>query len=218
MSESISPIQYTTPQTKGSIVPIFPTPLGSYDFGNLIKPEVIDFIKNDLTYNLNRSNRTSIEGNVLDFPVMKEIKEFCELCVKEYTNTIYDQAFDTTFHITQSWSNITEPNEFHHKHTHPNSIVSGVMYLQTNEDDKIEFVGDPAIHKRITLDSKSFNDYNISFRWFQAWPGKLYLFPSTVPHDVPKLNDGARNRISIAFNTFVKGQLGSNINKTEAHI
>ena len=92
------------------------------------------------------------------------------------------------------------------------------MYLQTNEDDKIEFVGDPAIHKRIALDSKSFNDYNISFRWFQAWPGKLYLFPSTVPHDVPKLNDNARNRISIAFNTFVKGQLGSNINKTEAHI
>ena len=161
MSEPTSPIQYTTPQTKGSIVPIFPTPLGSYDFGNLIKPEVIDFIKNDLTYNLNRSNRTSIEGNVLDFPVMTEIKEFCELCVKEYTDTIYDQAFDTTFHITQSWSNITEPNEFHHKHTHPNSIVSGVMYLQTNEDDKIEFVGDPAIHKRIALDSKSFNDLNL---------------------------------------------------------
>ena len=86
-------------------------------------------MKNDLTYNLNRSNRTSIEGNVLDFPVMTEIKEFCELCVKEYTDTIYDQAFDTTFHITQSWSNGSNrvPNEFHlYKHTHLklNSIMA----------------------------------------------------------------------------------------------
>ena len=205
-------------QNYGSIVPMFPTPLGSYDFDIAIESEVLDFIKNDLTYESYHSNRSSVEGNLLDFPIMREIKEFCEMCLKEYTDTIYDQSFDTTFYITQSWANITESNEFHQKHTHPNSIVSGVMYLQTNDNDKIQFLGDPIIYKTVMLNSKSFNDFNMSFRWFHACTGKLYLFPSSVPHEVPKIESDRGQRISIAFNTFVKGQLGTNINKSEVHI
>ena len=205
-------------QKNGSIVPIFPTPVGSYNFDAKIKSEVLNFVKNDLTYTINGSNKSSVESDLLNFSVMKEIKEFCEASLKEYTDTVYDQGEDATFYITQSWANMTEPNEFHHKHLHPNSIVSGVMYLETNDDDKIQFLADTEIYKKITLDSKSFNDFNISFRWFHAWTGKLYLFPSTLMHDVPRTSSESKERISISFNTYVKGRIGNNVNKTETYI
>jgi uncharacterized protein (TIGR02466 family) len=205
-------------QKNGSIVPIFPTPVGSYDFDNEIKSEVLNFVKNDLTYTINASNKSSIESNLLDFPVMKQIKAFIEMSLKEYTKTVYDHGEDISFHITQSWANITGPSNFHHRHLHPNSIISGVMYLETNDDDKIQFLRDTEIYKKITLDSNSFNDFNVSFRWFHAWAGKLYLFPSTLMHDVPRTSTESENRISIAFNTFVKGRIGNNGNKTEAYI
>jgi hypothetical protein len=34
-----------------------------------------------------------------------------------------------TPYITQSWLNYTETNQYHHKHEHPNSLVSGVFYV-----------------------------------------------------------------------------------------
>ena len=43
------------------------------------------------------------------------------------------------FYITQSWINITKPDEFHHEHFHTNSIISGVFYISTEEDDAITF-------------------------------------------------------------------------------
>jgi hypothetical protein len=31
--------------------------------------------------------------------------------------------------VTQSWLNWTKPGQWHHKHSHPNSLYSGVLYL-----------------------------------------------------------------------------------------
>ena len=43
-------------------------------------------------------------------------------------------------YITQSWLNYTRANQFHHRHEHPNSFVSGVLYINADKaTDRINF-------------------------------------------------------------------------------
>ena len=42
-------------------------------------------------------------------------------------------------YITISWINYTETNQYHHAHSHPNSVISGVYYIETDESDTITF-------------------------------------------------------------------------------
>ena len=36
--------------------------------------------------------------------------------------------------ITQSWINFTKKGEYHHPHAHPNSLISGVFYVEADKD------------------------------------------------------------------------------------
>jgi hypothetical protein len=52
--------------------------------------------------------------------------------------------------LTQSWLNYTKPGQFHHKHAHPNSFISGVLYMKAaRQRDKIYFYKDG--YKQISL-------------------------------------------------------------------
>jgi hypothetical protein len=42
-------------------------------------------------------------------------------------------------YITQSWLNYTEENQYHHRHEHPNSVVSGVLYFDSDKKDMIKY-------------------------------------------------------------------------------
>ena len=57
----------------------------------------------------------------------KDLKTDLDLRVKDYFNKIISPANNITPYITQSWLNYTETNQYHHKHQHPNSLVSGVF-------------------------------------------------------------------------------------------
>jgi quercetin dioxygenase-like cupin family protein len=50
--------------------------------------------------------------------------------------------------------------------------------------------------------------------WFNVKPGGIVAFPSNLTHRVENV-EADETRISIAFNTFVKGILGDNKSLTE---
>ena len=37
--------------------------------------------------------------------------------------------------------------------------------------------------------------------------GRLVIFPSSMVHDVDK-NEGTKDRVTISFNTFIRGEMG----------
>ena len=59
------------------------------------------------------------------------------------------------------------------------------------------------------------NENNAAQVYFKNENGKLFLFPSTLMHSVAK-NKSDVERISLSFNTFIKGQLGSAQNSLQA--
>ena len=127
--------------------------------------------------------------------------------VEDYFNKIIQTEDKIKPYITQSWLNFTKTSEFHHKHSHPNSLVSGVLYFDCDENfDKIIFFK-PQTHSTIVPTIKTPNYWNAGSWFFSVKTNNVVLFPSTLEHMVEN-KQGDNLRISLAFNVFIKGAVG----------
>ena len=142
---------------------------------------------------------------------LKKLKEFCEEHLKQYVKETINPKEECEFYITQSWLNITKPGEWHHEHTHPNSIVSGIFYIQTDVGQTLTFHDPNAkIKQIINIDPQKVTPY-VSDQWsFNVTNNQFLLFPSWMNHSViANEKQTKKNVISLSFNTFVKGTIGN---------
>lgn len=140
------------------------------------------------------------------YPEMKKMLDLITFSVNELVNK------DDYLAISNAWININKSGDYNTHHAHPISVISGSFYVSIPEEvkdaeAKIEF-------RR----SREFDDYNMTnhlsdmddiFKWSQMWyrpkNGDVVLFPSYLTHGVsPHFTN--EDRISIAFNTMVKGK------------
>ena len=198
---------------QSDIMGIFPSPIYSSKLNRPLSKEELSFIdKTKEDVYKNKGNTTSNNKNILEDKVFKNLKDDLYLRVKDYFDKIISSSNNITPYITQSWLNYTETNQFHHKHSHPNSLVSGVFYINCHEEyDKINFFNDN--YKSIVLDVENWNLYNSETWWVPVKTGDIILFPSSLKHMV-ETKQGNNTRISLAFNVFVKGNIGNEKNST----
>ena len=189
---------------KGVIQNTFPIPVCFYTLNEPIKKSVNTFIKN-LKYKPNELNTSSTDSFVFANEDLNQIKVFVDDCLQDFFKNVYDPYGDVECYITQSWINITKKGEAHHRHVHPNSFISGVFYLEAdNKLDKIHFYKEG--YQQVQLQIKNFNPYNSTSWWYPVKTGDLVLFPSHFAHSVEPVK--VKRRISLSFNTFLKGDLG----------
>ena len=94
--------------------------------------------------------------------------------------------------------------------------MSGVFYFDSDvKNDKI-FFSHPTTYQQIrpTTHKEKFNLWNSETWFFPVETGQLIMFPSSTTHQV-ETKKGNNTRISLAFNTFYKGSVGSNDALTE---
>ena len=190
---------------------LFPLPIGFSKLGRELTKTELDFILGQDKH-ANQGNTTSNDRKILLGKEMTDVREFIEDAMLEYFKTVHDPKGDVSLYITQSWANYTEPGQYHHKHAHPNSFISGVFYPQADaEVDKIYFY--KSGYERLKVQPASWNHWNSESWWFSVGAGDLILFPSHLEHMV-ETKVGNETRISIAFNTFLKGHIGVDENLT----
>jgi uncharacterized protein (TIGR02466 family) len=195
---------------------LFPTPLVFTKLPRKFSNEEIAFIqKCALNVTKNTGNTTSVDRYVLDEPVMANIKSFLQFYINYFMSNIEAPYNPVEAYITQSWLNYTQPGEFHHKHEHPNSYLSGVFYINADPDkDKIYFY--KSGYKRINLPTEQFNQFNSESWWFNVGTCDLVIFPSYLTHMVEQ-TESKDTRISLSFNTFLKGYIGEENSLTALH-
>jgi uncharacterized protein (TIGR02466 family) len=195
--------------SKSKIYSIFPIAIVEHYFERKFSKEELYWVeKNQTDLIRNYNNYYSKNYHVLEHSSMKSIKKFVEEGLQSYIDNIICPKENLRIYVTQSWFNYTSCNDSHHTHMHPNSIVSGVLYIKTgNENDSIVFERSDS---QFILDFKStkFNCFNERQNSLPVSEGKMVLFPSTLLHYVPKFS-GENCRISLAFNSFVKGNIGN---------
>jgi uncharacterized protein (TIGR02466 family) len=193
---------------------IFPTPIYISKLNREITNKELSFIdKTKLEVYNNEGNTTSNDNYILNNKPFKKLKEELDLRVQDYFEKVISPANNITPYITQSWLNYTETNQYHHKHAHPNSLVSGVFYINCHEEhDKLKFFNEK--YQIIKPEVKDWNIWNSQSWWFSVKTGDIILFPSSLTHMV-ETKQGDNTRISLAFNVFIKGIVGNNKNLTE---
>ena len=193
---------------------IFPTPVGKFTLGREFTTDEAEFMLSQSTHR-NMGNTTSNDRYVLRHDTLANLAAFVQESVDEYVKAVYAPKEAVSLRITQSWLNFTKPGEFHHKHSHPNSFISGVLYLKAaRERDKIYFYRDA--YQQIKLTTDNWNLYNSESWWFEAATGEMLLFPSSLTHMVETVQGD--ERISLSFNTFPVGLAGSEESLTALHL
>jgi hypothetical protein len=97
--------------------------------------------------------------------------------------------------------------ETHTSHRHPNSILSGVFYLQVPDGASPILIEDPRPHYWFLGEDSNIsqdNKYNTSVLRLQPKAGDIFIWNSWLPHSVPISNqafDGSR--ITMVFNVNV---------------
>ncbi len=186
---------------------LFATPLYKGSLGREYSREELACFQQELRESSPAiANLASDNKRVLDLPVLAPLKAALQAHLDDYFRQVFNSSNAVELVITQSWLSLTRKDESHHEHTHPNSVASGVLYINVGEQDGINFYRqeDNIWHELLRQRENYYNAY----RYFvPASIGDVLIFPSNVRHGVSRMQHDIE-RVSLAFNSFFSGELG----------
>lgn len=196
------------------LVSLFPTTIGISSIP-LNDVELILKLSNSGGRVQNIGNETSTDTYILGRPELRGVRIRIEEEIQKYMREVYDpQDPLLEVYITQSWVNYTEGKGHHHEHNHPNSVISGVLYLEASCQDNVSFMRPKDPLPVISVLPNNVTPMNAGTWMYEGLSaGVLVMFPSSLPHKVEEVVEGTR--VSLAFNTFVRGSIGSRSGLTE---
>ena len=180
---------------------IFPTTIMIFD--DVLEEECIKSMGNDILsfkgYNTKWQN--TYEPEALSNKALELSKKYIDELKYEYED----------LYITDMWSNVLRIGETHRPHTHSNNLVSGIFYIQCNDDSPaINFIDPRPQTTVLQPQQKEYTKENSTTWQVPAKINRMVLFPSWLQHYVPKNN--SYDRISISFNVMLRGQVGRSEN------
>lgn len=162
------------------------------------------------------NNYISKSSYVLEDNKLKYIKSFIQ---KELDNLAYNVLKlnkKQKIYVTQSWFNFNPKDSYHHMHNHPNSLISGTFYIQGEENTFCDIDREYAntVFPYFQLDCEEVNPINTTHHTVENKIHTLALFPSRLRHQV-RVNNNNKERITLAFNSFIKGEIGMKDHRSE---
>ena len=178
------------------------------DFFNEIKKELVEIIMDihkrdpykiqgdfpnsiDLKYNLTESDGDFLK--IKEKPVIKLRNWLLDKLLEAYS-LIKIKSKEIV--ITDSWFHVTKKGGFHNLHTHPDTPLAGIIYVESGGSDEGNLWINPIFGY----------SHRISDMWCKPsfetkfLPGKLVFFPGWILHSA-KPHKGSKNRIVISFNS-----------------
>ena len=199
---------------KYNVTPLFGIPLYQSYVEGVVQQD-LEYIKS-----LNYVRYPSGDGYgtqdkfLLDNPKLSKLKNSILKNCDHYLYDVLGVDKSIKFEITNSWSNLHKKGDTSGSHTHRNSMISGVFYVQTDESSgEIMFHNEKTNYNIFTPTvNVPFNNSNLNIFNAEGWAIKpknnmLILFPSTLKHSVFE-NKSFQDRYSVAFNMFAFGKFG----------
>ena len=186
------------------------------DMSNLLDFDLINKEFNKLPLMKNAYNQISEDKYFFDKSIFADTKNtLTQECIAYLKNTNLSTEFES-LKITESWGNVTQAGEAHHKHRHPFSVVSGVLYLDNNPDNLLlnleQYLQDVPYYIPVQFASVSLSRLvEGQEKSSNNLKNHLVLFLSNIEHFVEITKDDTQSRRSISFNTFWQGLVGDSV-------
>lgn len=190
------------------VQPLFAEPFFRASIAGAITREQVEHIQS-LKMVENQVNLISEDLYIFEDPKLASIAAAVQDVLDLYSREV--MGVSQKLYVTQSWALINPPGVGMHGHTHSNSIVSGSLYYCELPTPPARMIFDRhRMYQQIELvpEQDKVNLFNTSRNVVEPRAGEVFLFASSLHHLVEP-NRSARPRHSIAFNTFLKGKIGS---------
>ena len=202
---------------KAEVNGIFPVPVYRAKLERKFTTQELRFVEEMKTKCIvNAGNITSKDNYVLNNPSLITLKKEMDLFIEDYFSKVLLTPKTISPYITQSWLNYTETKGYHHVHSHQNSYLSAVLYINADKaHDKITL--EHGRYDQIKLPTTGWNTFNSETWFYTVGSGDIVMFPSRLSHLVTEKKE-KNTRVSLSFNVFVKGNLGKPGSLTELNI
>ena len=185
------------------ITPMFSTPIYYAKTGYVVGEEIIKSLQDGFQITGTGSYEND-DYEILHKPQFSELKAV----LTEHVDAFWKQVLNYTnneWQFTTTWVNKNPKGTYHNLHKHPNSVLSGVYYIDVPENSSGLTFHDPR-ERHLRLKPSVENEFTATQAVVGVSSGDLLLFPSDIYHEVTK-NEADGMRISLAFNTWFTGQL-----------
>ena len=190
---------------KYTLTNLFPSPIHIFDTDGFdeFKNNLIDYaykLREEDTKGFNISNRHGWQSRGFDLTNMNDLLHGTIL----QGLSSFSSIKNTTEMRASAWININGPGAYNILHSHPNSHLSGVMWIKAPKDCGVISFDNPNGHQTYT----EINSYNQEFNdqffihhsyWLPPIEGRMIIFPSHLQHEVRE-NNSNEDRISVSFN------------------
>ena len=148
---------------------------------------------------------------------LERISDAIKKHIEHYFYEIMHVNRDVKIYMTDNWLNYTTKGQEHKMHTHTNSILSAVYYLQVKDSVPCLTFNRQQPKFPLEFAQTKYTESNSDEWTVEVSEGDIVVFPSNVYHHV-KPNFSDTPRMSIAVNTFIKGPIGSSLTGIDAII
>ena len=183
---------------------LFPSCIHEYNFDEFNEEELTNFCydqKNKNPEGLLNSNRGGWHSHFYDITDENVISKALRTGLGKSIFTAIDPSLGAS---VSYWIMINPPNSYNTSHTHPESHLSGVMWIKIPKNSGDLVFNNPAEFSGF-VESKSYlkevQDNTTSCATFRFHPssGKMLTFPASLRHEV-KVNESDQDRIAVSYN------------------
>ena len=189
----------------------FPTVFHEYSFNkkDFKKNKLINFCYAEKKQNpkgLKRSNRGGWHSRVININEDNPISTHLKNGLGKSVFTTLSQKLSV--HV-EYWIMINSPNTYNCSHTHPNSHLSGVFWIQASEKSgDLKFINPSNFQAYVELHSYV-EPFKVDTNTYEAYKynpteGKMVTFSSHVVHEVEN-NESNEDRIAVSYNITLSG-------------
>lgn len=142
----------------------------------------------------------------------KELVNWFEECLEKIRQIYFIDSMRLV--VTNCWATRTGFLKQHQSHTHSQSVVSGILYLEDADTGETVFTANnPWLRYHqdniIAVSTQSIIENQSLYTKISPKKGKLIMYPSHIYHGTT-INKNKKYRYSIAFDTFFQGKITYN--------
>ena len=194
-----------------NIIPFLATPIAntSTDF-RLSEIEMNTVLKefSNRPFKTREGTKLSNDKKILEKPELKRVHDFIVSSVKDYVKN--QLLIDDEFYLTTSWATVNNKGDKHHRHNHPNTLLSAVYYANAENGNLIFHSQSSGLFPNFdfSFNVSEWNYYNSKSWTLPVSTGDLVIFPGWLYHEseVNELND---YRVIVGANFFTRGNYGT---------